>query len=101
MTFMSKIFIDSNICIYAFDNADDIKRQNAFDLLGQFPCISLQVIIETYNACSKKLKFSQKICEENTLFLCDITEVVETSAKIIKTAVLFKNKYIMSFLDAV
>ena len=97
---MSKIFLDSNICIYAFDKTDNRKRQIAFELLRQFPCISSQVVIETYNACARKLKFAVEICDENTLFLCDITEVFEINAEVIKTAISFKKKYLLSFLDS-
>ena len=67
---MSKIFIDSNICIYVFDNANENKRQIAFDFLGQCPCISSQVIIETYNACSKKLKGFRKKYVKKILCFC-------------------------------
>ncbi len=97
---MSRIFLDSNICIYTFDKADSYKSNKAIELISQFPCISSQVIIETYNACSKKLKFSPEVCEENTLFLCDITSVVPINEEVLKKAIFFKRKYRFSFLDS-
>ncbi len=97
---MTKIFLDSNICIYAFDRTDIRKQQIAFDLLRRFPVISSQIIIETYNACTRKLKISPVVCDENSLFLCDITNVFEINATVIRTAVAFKTKYLLSFLDA-
>lgn len=97
---MSKIFLDSNICVYAFDRTNSKHREVALDAISQFPVISSQVIIETYNACYKKLKLSKEICDENTLFLCDITQVVELNTIVFKTAVLFQAKYLLSFLDA-
>jgi predicted nucleic acid-binding protein len=97
---MSSVFIDSNICVYAFDRLDSLKRKIALALISQTPCISSQVIIETYNASRKKLKLPLEICAENTLFLCDITQVIEVSAGVIKTAILLTKKYNFSFLDA-
>lgn len=43
---MNKFFIDSNICIYAFDKSNAAKQQKAFELLEAFPFISSQVVIE-------------------------------------------------------
>jgi predicted nucleic acid-binding protein len=97
---MNRYFVDSNVCVYAFDKNSAHHRHIAWDLIGRNPFISSQVIIETYNACNKKLKLSSEICEENTLFLCDIAQVYEINAAVIKTAVSFKRKYNFSFLDA-
>jgi predicted nucleic acid-binding protein len=97
---MNNIFIDSNICVYAFDRTDARKQQKAFDLIGQSPLITSQVIIETFNACNKKLKLPQTVCEENTLFLCDLTNIWPINSDTIKTAVFLKKKYLFSFLDA-
>jgi predicted nucleic acid-binding protein len=97
---MSKFFIDSNICVYAFDKSDTRKSQKAFDLISQSPVISSQVIIETYNACYRKLKLPQDVCDENTLFLCDLAQVTEINNEVIKKAIEFKRRYSFSFLDA-
>lgn len=97
---MNKFFIDSNICIYAFDKTDVLKRQKAFDLISQSPVISAQVIIETYNACYRKLKLNREVCEENTLILCDIAQVFEITPDTFKKAISLTKKYQFSFLDA-
>ncbi len=97
---MNKFFIDSNICIYAFDKSDSTKQQKAFELLEAFPFISSQVVIEIYNACSKKLKLPVEVCEQNTLYLCDIAYVTTINDAVIRSAILFKRKYQFSFLDA-
>ncbi len=96
----NSIFIDSNICVYAFDKTDMRKTHKALDLISLSPAISPQVIIETYNACYRKLKLPQEVCEENTLFLCDITEVFPIDADVFRTAVKIKKKYGFSFLDS-
>lgn len=98
---MNNFFLDSNICIYVFDKSDPAKQQKAFDLLHDFPLISSQVIIESYNACYKKLKLSPYVCEQNILYLCDITRFYTINDTTIRKAVFFKRKYQLSFLDAV
>ena len=97
---MSSFFIDSNICVYAFDKTNDLKREKAFELMSKTPYLSSQVIIETYNACKRKLKLPVEVCEENTLFLCDIANVFAINAEVIKKAVSYQKTYLLSFLDA-
>jgi len=97
---MNNVFIDSNICVYAFDKTDRLRQQKAFEIISMFPFTSSQVIIETYNACYRKLKLPSEVCEETAEFLCDITQVTEITAEVIKNAISLKKKYLLSFLDA-
>ena len=99
--FMNNYFIDSNICVYAFDKSDVFKQQVAFNLLENKPFVSSQVIIETYNACYKKLKIEVHACESIVLHLCNITAIVEINDQIFRNAIIFKKKYQFSFLDAI
>ena len=78
---MNNIFLDSNVCVYAFNKSEPKKQQKAFDLLKENPCLSSQVVIESYNACLKKLELTQKICEEYVLFLTNISRIVEINDK--------------------
>jgi predicted nucleic acid-binding protein len=97
---MSRYFIDSNICIYALNKSDLAKSEQAIELLKQTPVISPQVLIETYNACSRKLKIATNICDQHTLLLTDLCEVFPINEDVIKTAIRFRNKYLFSFLDS-
>jgi len=87
---MNNIFLDSNICVYAFDKSAPEKQQKAFDLLKAHPFISLQVIIETYNACHKKMKLPETICEETVLYLTAICSIVEIKDATIRSAISLK-----------
>ena len=52
-----KIFLDTNVCIYAFGN-DREKKEKALDLIiGNRATISTQVLMETANVAIKKLQF--------------------------------------------
>jgi predicted nucleic acid-binding protein len=98
---MSDLFLDANICIYAFDKAEPIKQATAKALLSQHPCISSQVVIETFLACSRKLKIPQSTCEDNTRFLCDIASVTPIDSSVFNIALQLKNRFQFSFLDSV
>lgn len=57
---MSKVFIDTNILVYAADKADPGKREKSRSLLrslrsGRIGVISTQVMQELYVTCVKKL----------------------------------------------
>ena len=52
-------FIDSNIALYAFDNAT-FKNEIALGLIKSRPVISTQVVLESINICLKNLSFRKK-----------------------------------------
>lgn len=97
---MSEIFLDSNICVYAFDKSASQKQQKAFDLFKENPCVSSQVIIETFNACHKKLELPQTVCEESVLYLTEICRIIEIKEDSLRAAIDIKRKYLFSFLDS-
>jgi predicted nucleic acid-binding protein len=58
---MNAEFIDSNVFVYLFDEIDDRKRQVAETLISRAletrqACISFQVVQETLNVITQKLK---------------------------------------------
>lgn len=85
--------------VYAFDKSDQGKQLQAIKLLDNLPFISSQVIIETFNACHKKLKLSSNVCQEIILHLCNITRISNVDQLTIRSAIKLKNKYQFSFLD--
>ncbi len=53
-------FVDSNIVLYALDNAT-LKNAIAIDLIKKRPVISTQVVLEeSVNICLKILNFQKK-----------------------------------------
>jgi predicted nucleic acid-binding protein len=98
---MNKVFLDSNVCVYWFDKSEPVKQDKSLLLLKDKPFISSQVIIETYLACSRKLKIPAAICDENTLVLCDATNIVPLDSLAFLRAMMVKSKYQFSFLDSI
>ena len=98
---MSEIFLDSNVCVYAFDKTEPAKQEKALGLLENKPFISSQVIIETYLTCSRKLKLAESVCDENTTILGDITSIATIDEAVFVHALVVKERYKFSFLDSV
>jgi len=97
---MNETFVDSNICIYGFDESNPKKQEIAFAILEQMPVLSSQVLIETYNASFRKLKLDATVCEENISILLDITLLFKMDEKAFCKAFALQHKYYLSFLDA-
>ena len=54
---MADVFLDTNVLVYAFDTADEAKRQRALAVLGEHPnaVISTQVLLEWFTIVTRKL----------------------------------------------
>ena len=93
-------FIDTNICIYAFDNSDVRKQEIALNLFKECPVVSSQVCIETVLVLRKKLKFSADICDNFLLNLLSITDFRAITSNMMRLGIDLKSKYGFSFLDS-
>lgn len=74
-------FVDSNIVLYALDNAT-FKNEIALDLIRKKPVISTQVIMESVNICLKRFKFSKQVSYQNGINLmktCSLTLIDEAT----------------------
>jgi predicted nucleic acid-binding protein len=54
---VADVFLDTNVLVYAFDTADEAKRQRALAVLGEHPnaVISTQVLLEWFTIVTRKL----------------------------------------------
>jgi predicted nucleic acid-binding protein len=95
-----KFFLDSNICIYAFD-MDNKKKEKALDLIiSNHAFISTQVLMEVANITLKKFKFTQEqiqLSVDNLSAFCSL-HLIELST--IKLAFEIRKKYLYSFYDS-
>jgi predicted nucleic acid-binding protein len=88
-----KIFIDTNIIIYAHSQQDFVKQRIAREIiLANDFMISTHVIDEFYNICSKKLKFTISETNQNVNFLLDNYPVVPIYGYTDKTAIFLQEK---------
>ena len=103
-----KVFIDTNIFVYAFLDTDDssqhAKHLKAVEFLKQFDAdsqviISTQVLSEYYSALLKN-KISDEDIQESAKQLVNSIEVVSVSKKIVMDSYSIKNKYRYSYWDS-
>ena len=95
-----KFFLDSNICIYAFD-IDSRKKQIAVDLIvGNHATVSTQVLMETANVVAKKLKFKQEHVQLSVDYITMFCSLHVVNLSTIKLAFQVNQKYQYSLYDA-
>lgn len=98
---MTDFFLDSNVCVYAFDKRNVTKQDKALELVYVQPYVSSQIVIETHNPCRKKLELEESLCDENILYLLDLCSFVEIKEDTLRKAFLLKRKYKYSLLDSI
>ena len=94
-----KIFLDTNIIIYAFSN-DTNKKQISKQFLKKSPIISIQVINETLSVGYKKLKLSHNEIMEIFIFLNKSCTIVNIETQTIELAINLKENYKFSYWDS-
>ncbi|MEK6659316.1 MAG: PIN domain-containing protein [Campylobacterota bacterium] len=98
-----KIFLDTNIVIYAFSEDEAQKQSIAFGLLdGEYnnALISKQVINELANILLKKFKLSSNQVENAILELDTIVNIVDFDLSTQIKALHVKDKYNLQFYDS-
>lgn len=94
-----KVFIDTNIVIYALTDASQ-KGTIALDLLKTKPCISTQVVAESINVCLRKFKFSKADTYDRADKLILITELLVIQQSTLTKAFKISTSYQFSFWDS-
>ncbi|MDD3462494.1 MAG: PIN domain-containing protein [Sulfurospirillaceae bacterium] len=98
-----KVFLDTNILIYAYSEDEVDKQTIALGLLEQFEgkvIISKQVINEITNILFKKFKLSSDAIESTLLELDTVIPIVDFDITTQIKAIRLKNRYNLQFYDA-
>ncbi len=101
---MNKIFIDTNIIVYANDNRDGRKQKNAINVIKNLMkqgngTISTQVLQEYAFVALVKLKQTHDVVMRQ-INLLESFEVVNQTSEQIKRAIEIKHLYQIGFWDA-
>ncbi len=101
---MKKIFIDTNLIIYANDRRDPQKQRKAIDLISELMCnglgvISTQVLQEYSSVALTKLKQDHAIVLRQ-LVLLESFDVVLMKPALIRRAIEIRSSYNISFWDS-
>lgn len=101
---MSRIFIDTNIIIYANDARDTEKQAIALEIVTEHMklgtgVISTQVLQEYAHVALNKLRQRQDVILRQLVLLEEL-EVIQQSPTLIRRSVEIKTTYQISFWDA-
>ncbi len=101
---MSKTFVDTNILIYALDQANPEKQTRARDLLkllqgSRSVVISTQVLQEFYVVATGKLKVDAELAKKMVSVLANF-ETVTVDLPVIRQAIDISSAEQLSFWDA-
>jgi len=96
-----KIFVDTNIIIYAYSKTKLIKNKIANEIIFSTKCIiSTQVINEISNVLLKKFKLQTSEVEDVLFELSNVFEIVNFSFITQLKALKIKEKYKFQFFDS-
>jgi len=95
-----KVFIDSNVMIYAYFNQNDEKQRISRQLISQSSVVSTQVLQEIANTLRRKIKVDYSIirlllqeCKQNSILHTNTSETVFSALDI-------SERYDFSFYDS-
>lgn len=95
------VFIDTNILLYGYSDADRQKQEIVFRFLNENNCfISTQVLQECSNIFFKKFNIEKEIILQSVNKLSEDFNVVINNENSIITAIELKSKYHYSFYDS-
>ena len=94
-----KVFLDSNVILYAF-GGERTRKEVVKNLIRERPLLSVQVINEVINVLIKKFNFPIHEVKEVFDFLKANTEIILVNLHIIKLALIVKERYRFSYWDS-
>lgn len=103
---LSYQFIDTNVLVYAYDNQDAQKQQQAKTLLrrlwrAQIGCISIQVLQEFYVTTTRKLAKPLNVVEASQIISdLGLWRIHQPQIEDILSAIQIQQRYQLSFWDS-
>lgn len=100
-----KVGLDTNFLLYAdgFDN--DVRRDQASDVLSNLPArdvfIPIQVIAEFYNTLLRKRKLNDEDAERRVFMWTEFYSTIETNHQVIVGATELRRKHKLQVFDAI
>jgi predicted nucleic acid-binding protein len=95
-----KVFIDTNILVYAYSTSDAPKQQKSKAALLDNECIiSTQVLNEFCNVCFKKLHLPVALIKRDIAEITDICDCWMVEYNTIQRALVLQEQYGFSYYD--
>ena len=101
----AKTFLDSNVLIYAYDNSDKLKQDQAQKILNQGLTdnnivLSVQVLSEFYTTVTKRYEEPLSTDQaRDVINLVDILQIVQIDVPLVKRAIETHKRYQINYWD--
>jgi predicted nucleic acid-binding protein len=96
----NKVFIDTNILVYAYSTSDTLKQQKSKTTLLNNECIiSTQVLNEFCNVCFRKLRLPVALIKRDIAEITDICDCWMVDYSTIQQALVLQEQYGFSYYD--
>ncbi len=95
-----RIAIDTNIVLYALNDADLAKKTTALNIVRRYPILSAQSFTEVINVCRRKWKYDKNRQISVGEFLLANSQLVPTSEDVIRLAHQLIASYDFQYFDS-
>ena len=101
----AKLFLDSNVLIYAYDNGDRSKQIRAQEILNRGLAsnnivLSVQVLSEFYTTVTKRYEEPlSKDQAREVILLVDVLQIVPIDVSLVKRAIETHDRYQINYWD--
>ena len=97
----ARIFLDTNILVYAYSTDDKFKQQKAVSAIINNDCfVSTQVLNEFCNVCSKKLHLSIAAIQQDLAEITNFCSYRPVYKSTIESALILQEHYGFSYYDS-
>ena len=95
-----RITVDTNIVLYARNDAEPAKKEVALNIIRQYPTLSTQCFTEVINVCRRKWKYDKNKQVSVADFLLNNSQLLPTDEKIIRLAHQLITRYDFQYFDS-
>lgn len=101
-TIMSeRISVDTNVILYALNEADLAKKKVALSIISDLPLISSQVLSETVNVCRRKWKYDKYRQIKVAEFLLRNCQLLPVGKQTVELAHALIKRYDFQYFDSI
>ncbi len=99
---MSKLIaIDTNVVLYALNDAAPAKKKTALEIISDSPAISSQLLSEAVNVCRRKWKYDKKSQVKVATFLINNCQLVAINKYTVELAHTLIVRYDFQYFDSI
>ena len=95
-----RVAVDTNIVLYALNDAEPVKKAAALDIILQYPILSSQCFTEVINVCRRKWKYDKNKQIGIAEFLLNNSQLLPTYEEVVRLAHQLIARYDFQYFDS-